>query len=125
MRSFLIQNNAGWTAWLFLAAGLGSLLLATPTQAVTPAEADTAFSALNKVYWDPATQFFRKEEQGATKADFWFSAQLWETVMDQYDRTGSAEVKRQINELYDGFITQYPDWTTNKYNDDIMWWAIA
>jgi predicted alpha-1,6-mannanase (GH76 family) len=45
--------------------------------------------------------------------------------MDQYDRTRSAEVKRQINDLDDGFIKEYPDWTTNKYNDDITWWAIA
>ena len=125
MRCFQILKNAGWAALLFLAAGLGSLLLAIPAQAVTPAEADTAFSSLNKVYWDPAAKFFRKEEQGSKKADFWFSAQLWDTVMDQYDRTGSADVKRQINELYDGFIKEYPDWTTNKYNDDIMWWAIA
>jgi len=125
MRCFQILKNALWFAPVFLAAGLGSLLLASPAEAVTPTEADTAFSALNKVYWDPAIKFFRKEEQGSTKADFWFSAQLWETVMDQYDRTRSADVKRQINELYDGFITEYPDWTTNKYNDDIMWWAIA
>jgi predicted alpha-1,6-mannanase (GH76 family) len=46
-------------------------------------------------------------------------------VMDQYDRTGSADVKRQINDVYDGFVKRYPNWTTNKYNDDIMWWAIA
>jgi predicted alpha-1,6-mannanase (GH76 family) len=125
MCCFRILKDAGWAAMLFLAAGLGSLLLAIPAQAVTPAEADAAFNSLNKVYWDPATKFFRKEEQGATKADFWFSAQLWDTVMDQYDRTGGADVKRQINELYDGFTKAYPDWTTNKYNDDIMWWAIA
>jgi predicted alpha-1,6-mannanase (GH76 family) len=125
MRCFRILKNALWSAPVFLAAALGSLLLAAPARAVTLAEADTAFSALNKVYWDPASKFFRKEEQGSTKADFWFSAQLWETVMDQYDRTGSADVKRQIDELYDGFIAEHPDWTSNKYNDDIMWWAIA
>src|SRR6185369_5261520 len=124
MRCFQIQNKAGWSALLFL-TGLSWLSMASPAFAVTPGEADTAFNALNKVYWDPTAKFFRKEEQGSAKADFWFSAQLWETVMDQYDRTGSADVKRQIHELYDGFITEYPDWTTNKYNDDIMWWAIA
>lgn len=101
------------------------LLMADPANAVTAAEADTAFNALNKLYWDPAAKFFHKEEQGPAKADFWFEAQLWDTVMDQYDRTGSADVKRQINDVYDGFIKKYPDWTTNKFNDDIMWWAIA
>ena len=125
MQHFKIVKRAGWIALLFLAAGLGSLLLDTSAQAVTPAEADAAFNSLNKVYWDPGAKSFRKDEEGSKKADFWFAAQLWDTVMDQYDRTGSAEVKRQINEVYDGFIKQYPDWTTNKYNDDIMWWAIA
>lgn len=112
-------------ALLIVATGSCSLMLARPAQAVTREEADLAFSSLNKVYWDPATKFFRKEEQGPRKADFWLSAQLWDTVMDQYDRTHSADVKRQIGEVYDGFIKEYPDWTTNKYNDDIMWWAIA
>ena len=45
--------------------------------------------------------------------------------MDQYDRTQSAQVKQQINDLYDSFVKLYPDWTKIKYNDDIMWWAIA
>lgn len=104
---------------------LGALLPATTARAVTAAEADAAYRSLLKVYWDPATQLFRKEEHGTTKADFWFAAQLWDTVMDQFDRTGSADVKRQIDVVYDGFTKQYPDWTTNKYNDDIMWWTIA
>jgi predicted alpha-1,6-mannanase (GH76 family) len=108
-----------------LAVGLGWLLPAAPARAVTPAEADAAFRALNKVYWDPSAQLFRKEEQGSKKADFWFAAQLWDTVMDEYDRRGGDEVKRQIGEIYDGFDRKYPDWTTNKYNDDIMWWAVA
>jgi len=125
MRCFHVLKNAGWTALLFFVAGLGLLLPTTSIQAVTPAEADAAFNSLIKVYWDPDARFFRKEEKGSKKADFWFAAQLWDTVMDQYDRTGSAEVKRQINEIYDGFIKRYPDWAANKYNDDIMWWAIA
>jgi hypothetical protein len=109
---------------LYFAVGLVWLLPTVPARAVTTAEADAAFAALNKAYWDPATQFFRKEEQGQKKADFWFSAQLWDTVLDQYDRTGDAGVKRQIDAIYDGFVKHHTDWTTNKYNDDIMWWAI-
>ena len=108
-----------------LAACLLTSVLATSARALTPAEADTAFRSLNQVYWDAATKFFRKEETGATKADFWLEAQLWDTVMDQYDRTHSETVKQQVNDLYDGFMARYPDWTTNKYNDDIMWWTIG
>jgi len=108
-----------------LVGGLTLLLAGSHASAVTPAEADLAFDSLNKVYWDQAGKFFHKEEQGSKKADFWFAAQLWDTVMDQYDRTGRAEVKKQINDVYDGFIKEHPDWTKNKYNDDIMWWTIA
>jgi predicted alpha-1,6-mannanase (GH76 family) len=122
---FRAPNNCGVSALLLLSAGLGSLPAASPAQAASPAEADIAFRSLNEVYWDSTARFFRKDEHGAKMADFWFSAQLWDTVMDQYDRTGRADVKRQINEVYDGFIKVYPDWTTNKYNDDIMWWTIA
>ncbi|HEY8748619.1 MAG TPA: glycoside hydrolase family 76 protein [Tepidisphaeraceae bacterium] len=122
MRSSHVLKRAGL---LLLAVGFVWLFTATSAKAVTPADADRAFNSLNKVYWDSVGKFFRKEEQGPKKADFWFAAQLWDTVMDQYDRTGSAEVKKQINDVYDGFIKANPDWTKNKYNDDIMWWTIA
>jgi len=101
------------------------LFAAVGLRAVTPAEADAAFQALNQVYWDPAAKSFRKEETGDKLADFWLEAQLWDTVMDQYDRTRSEAVKRQIDDLYDGFVARNPDWTKNQYNDDIMWWAIG
>jgi predicted alpha-1,6-mannanase (GH76 family) len=125
MRCVPISKNAGWAPLLSFAVCLGPLLFATTAYAVTPEEADAAFNSLNKVYWDSDAKCFRREEQGSKKADFWFSAQLWDTVMDQYDRTHSAEVRRQIDDLYDGFIKEHPDWTTNKYNDDIMWWSVA
>jgi predicted alpha-1,6-mannanase (GH76 family) len=104
---------------------LGFISLAISARAVSPAEADMAFNALNQVYWDAGSKFFHKEETGATNAEFWLEAQLWDTVMDQYERTHSEAVKKQINDVYDGFVAQYPDWTKNKYNDDIMWWAIS
>ncbi len=111
--------------WRFFAACLITASVAIPAKAVTQAEADIAFNSLNQVYWDAGKKSYRKEETGSKLADFWLEAQLWDTVMDQYDRTHREVVKRQINDLYDGFIAQHPDWTQNKYNDDIMWWAIA
>lgn len=125
MPNFPILKSARSTLLLSLLASIASVLPDAPARAVTPAEADRAFRALNAVYWDADAQFFREEEQGSKKADFWFEAQLWDVVMDQYDRTGDADVKRQIDAVYDGFTKKYSDWTTNKYNDDIMWWAIA
>jgi predicted alpha-1,6-mannanase (GH76 family) len=101
------------------------MAMTTPIRAVTPAEADLAYNALNKVYWDAGNRFFHKEESGPKMADFWLEAQLWDTIMDQYDRTHSETVRQQINDLYDGFIARYRDWTENEFNDDIMWWAIG
>ena len=45
MRCFEVLKEAGWAAQLFLAASRGSLLQATPAQAVTPADVDLAFRA--------------------------------------------------------------------------------
>jgi len=119
------MKNLSRGALLFLAAGLALLLAPSPGRAVTPAEADAAFNALNRMYWDSTAKFFRKDERGTRKADFWFAAQLWDTVMDDYDRTHRPDVKILIGDVYDGFVGRYPDWTRNKYNDDIMWWTIA
>jgi predicted alpha-1,6-mannanase (GH76 family) len=104
---------------------LAALAAVPCARGVTPAEADKAYNSLNQVYWDADSKFFRKEESGNKKTDFWLEAQLWDTVMDQYDRTHSEIVKKQVNDLYDGFNAQYPDWTKNKFNDDIMWWTIG
>jgi hypothetical protein len=125
MCNFQIPKSTARSVGVFLTAGLAMLLFSSAAQAVTSSEADFAFDALNKAYWDPAAKFFRKDDQGTKKADFWFEAQLWDTVMDQYDRTHGPAVRQQIDDVYDGFVQKYPDWTKNKYNDDIMWWTIA
>jgi predicted alpha-1,6-mannanase (GH76 family) len=110
---------------IFLPVIFFLLAMATSASAVTPADADTAFNALNQVYWNAGTKYFRKEETGSTPADFWLEAQLWDTVMDEYDRTKNAAVRKQIDDVYDGFMAKHPDWTKNEFNDDIMWWSIA
>jgi hypothetical protein len=122
MCCLLLPKKTARTILLFLTIGLNLGWAPPDSRAVTPAEADAAFEALIQVYWDPGVQLFRKNEEGTQKADFWFAAQIWDTVMDQYDRTRREDVKRLITAVYDGFIREHPDWTTNKYNDDIMWW---
>ncbi|GJM83052.1 hypothetical protein HMSSN139_55480 [Paenibacillus sp. HMSSN-139] len=57
-------------------------------------------------------------------------AELWEMVMDAYLRTSDPELKAQlraqIDEIFDGAVLKYgEDWTNNPFNDDIMWWAMA
>lgn len=85
-----------------------------------------AMDALNKSYWDASGQYFRLTDQTDSKPlDFWITAHLWQCVMDAYERHGDKKYRIQMNQVYDGFIKAYPDWTENPFNDDIMWWTIA
>lgn len=45
--------------------------------------------------------------------------------MDIYDRQGGDRYRKMIDKVYDGFKRFFPDYTTNKYNDDIGWWAMG
>ncbi|SEG92011.1 Predicted alpha-1,6-mannanase, GH76 family [Nonomuraea solani] len=114
-----------------------SAALTQPAQAATvPADADAAMSAFVATFWDPAKKYFYTNSDRQTHAehahgpegglytDFWWEAQLWELVMDAYQRTGSATYRRMIDEVYDGFVAYYPTFV-NDYNDDIGWWALA
>ena len=93
---------------------------------VTPEMADKAIQDFNKVYWNATGKYFYKYDNKTGVLDFWLSAHAWETVMDAYVRTGKAEYKQQIKDVYDGFIARNgTDWTKNDFNDDIAWWVIA
>ena len=108
---------------LFVLIGIACLI---PARAVTTEQADQAVQAFNKTYWNASGKYFYKKDDKTGVLDFWLTAHAWETIMDAYVRTGSAEYKQQIRDIYDGFIArQTTDWTRNDYNDDIMWWTIA
>lgn len=108
-----------------LVFGLG-LAIPGPVQAVTPEQADRSMEALNKVFWNSSGKYFYKNDNKTGVLDFWLTAHAWETVMDAYVRTGRADYKQQIKNVYDGFIARHTaDWTRNDYNDDIAWWVIA
>lgn len=108
-----------------------------PAGALTGDQATDAFDAFVDVYWDAdADYFFTYSDrrvhpehahgpQGGLYTDYWWEAQLWETVMDRYERTGDPEVRAMIDDVYDGFRAQYPDVLANDWNDDIGWWALG
>ncbi|WP_052088188.1 glycoside hydrolase family 76 protein [Paenibacillus wynnii] len=119
-----------------------SLSLLTPslnqkTEAFTSSNADTAMSSFVNVFYDaPAKYFYVNSDHqihsehahgpnGGLYTDFWWEAQLWETVMDAYERTGSATYLTMIHDIYTGFNAKYPDMTANTFNDDLGWWALA
>ncbi len=105
-------------AWVLV---LSSCAGASPAQ-----DARDAMLALNRAYWDATQHCFRKTPAAnSPRLDFWMTAHVWECVMDACERHGDAQYREQIGQVYDGFIEAHPDWRTNPYNDDVMWWTIA
>src|SRR6478736_3650930 len=114
-----------------------ALVPAAPAAALTADQATEAFDAFVEAYWDPdADYFFTYSDhrvhpehahgpQGGLYTDYWWEAQLWEMVMDRYERTGDPEARAMIDDVYDGFRAAYPDPLANDWNDDIGWWALG
>ncbi|MDU2241717.1 MAG: carbohydrate-binding protein [Paenibacillus sp.] len=96
-----------------------------------PVDADAAIRAFNAKFWDPQAKYYWADSnRGSNYQGFWVEAELWEMVMDAYLRTSDPELKAQlraqIDEIFDGAVLKYgEDWTNNPFNDDIMWWAMA
>ena len=112
--------------WIYLGLAIAAAHMCAEAQGVTSEQADAAIASFNKVYWNASGKYFYKNDNKTGVLDFWLSAHAWETVMDAYVRTGRADHKQQIKDVYDGFIArQGTDWTKNDYNDDIAWWVIA
>ncbi|MEV6034197.1 CBM35 domain-containing protein [Nonomuraea sp. NPDC052116] len=121
-------------AGLVLTAAL--TLAPTPAHATVPADADAAMSAFVSAFWDPAKKYFYTNSdhqihaehahgpEGGLYTDFWWEAQLWELVMDAYQRTGGAAYRQLIDDVYAGFVAYYPTFA-NDFNDDLGWWALA
>ena len=119
-----------------LALGLGVLLGAADAAPPTSADPAAAMRALVRTYWDASERlFYTYSDQkthpehgsgpvGGLYSDFWWTAQLWDVVMDAWQATGQPQYRAMIAQVYDGFAAQYPDWS-NDYNDDLGWWAKA
>jgi len=117
---------------------LAGLLLSSALSAAPPPtrpDPEAAMQSFLKTYWDPERGYFlawnpsvgfaRPEGAGPQNgryADFWWEAQLWDLVMDSYQRSPTPQYRKLIDDVYDGFVKQYPDWT-NDFNDDLGWWA--
>jgi predicted alpha-1,6-mannanase (GH76 family) len=109
---------------------------AAPARAATDGDADAAMDAFVDVFWDPERSYFFTNSdhqvhqehahgpEGGLYTDFWWEAQLWETVMDAYERTGDATYRAMLGDVYDRFVAYYPTFD-NDFNDDQGWWAKA
>jgi predicted alpha-1,6-mannanase (GH76 family) len=120
-----------------LVAAVVAALLITPQAAFahTSDEATNAFDSFVATYWDDDANYFYTYSdhqvhpehahgpQAGLLTDYWWEAQLWEMAMDRYERTGDSKSRQLIDDIYDGFTRQYPDYSGNDWNDDIGWWA--
>src|SRR5688500_16470165 len=80
---------------LALGAAVGGT---TPATAATDRDADAAMDAFVEAFWDPSRNYFftysdrQVHEEHAhgpedgLYTDFWWEAQLWDLVMDAYER---------------------------------------
>jgi len=117
-------------------------LIQVQTYAFTQTNANTAVEDFIDTYWDSSMNYFYRfsdhqihgyagdenfsyQPGSGLYTDFWWEAQLWETVMDIYERTGSSTHLQMIADVYDGFFAQYPNWQDNQFNDDIGWWSLG
>lgn len=124
--AILIYSSVGGNA------AVGSSATATGSMSDLPAiptlnqQADAALNAMITVYWDPQQQYFHKFSDGTGWTDFWWEAQLWDTVMDGVVRTqGTNQTWRQLlDQVYDGQARRNPTFM-NEFYDDEAWWALA
>ena len=96
-------------------------------RAVDPHAADAAFDSYNSHFYvsSHGLAYFKEDTDGG-RSHFWVRAEQIEMIEDAYDRTHSDATRRMIREAVSGFVNYHgSDWTTNKYNDDIMWMTIA
>lgn len=68
---------------------------------------------------------FRRHKGRAKKLDFWFSAHVWDMLIDADRLLRTPRTKHLVANFYDAFCRHHPDWRKNEYNDDILWWTIA
>jgi predicted alpha-1,6-mannanase (GH76 family) len=127
--------SAGAAAALVAGTAVVATAPAPPAAALTQDQATTAFDAFVDTFWDAERGYFftwsdrvvhpehAHGPEGGLYTDFWWEAQLWEMVMDRYERAGDDESRAMIDEVWEGFRAAYPDWRENDWNDDIGWWA--
>jgi predicted alpha-1,6-mannanase (GH76 family) len=103
------------------------VLLAVSARAFDPRDADAAFAAYNAHFYVVSNGFgFYKKDTAGGHPGFWMQAEQIEMIEDAYGRTHSAATREMIAQTISGFTHHHgTDWTTNKFNDDIMWMTIA
>ncbi|ANE45499.1 hypothetical protein SY83_03255 [Paenibacillus swuensis] len=131
-----LKKTSKWLSILLAAAVITPVIGIKDANAFTSANADTAMNGFVNTFYDANAKYFYTNSDhqihthahgpnGGLYTDFWWEAQMWETVMDAYERTGSSTYRTMIDDIYAGFNSKYPNMMDNDFNDDLGWWALA
>jgi predicted alpha-1,6-mannanase (GH76 family) len=77
--------------------------------------------------YGPSYKAYYWKDEGHTtgRMDFWTQQEAIEMLIDAYDVNPSVDFKNKIQYLYNGVRDGYGTlWTSNIYNDDIVWGAL-
>jgi predicted alpha-1,6-mannanase (GH76 family) len=122
MKRIRSSGSLRWIALsiIFLVPGVSAF-------SFTSRDADSAFDAYNRAFYVVSNGFgFYKKDTSGGRSDFWMQAEEIEMILDACERTNSPAHRRMIVESINGFTNHFsPDWTRNKFNDDIIWMTIA
>lgn len=129
MNAPFVQHTCGRLhAGIVCLAFLALLAAFTPhASAVTAADADRIFAAYNKAFYHTAgtNGWYHHTTEGG-KSFFWNSAEELEMVLDVFERTKDPACLTIYSNLVNGFITDHGKlWSSNEFNDDILWMVIA
>lgn len=116
------------TAITSLMAALMLVFTTTATKAFWPADADTIFNSYNNAFYvsSGGNAIYKMNTGTGTGPGWWTFAEEIEMTLDAYGRTGSTGTRDMVTALCNGFISHYGTlWTSNMFNDDIMWATIA
>jgi predicted alpha-1,6-mannanase (GH76 family) len=126
------RGTAAWSARPAptLEAGFATTFVSTPSTYVpsfTAADSDSALdSFLTTFYVVSGGRGVFKLTTTGSQAPFWQQAEMLEVAEDAYERSHDPRLKSMLTEVYRGIIARYGKrWTSNHYNDDIMWMVIA
>ena len=103
------------------------LSFAVSVRAFDSRDADAAFAAYNANFFAVNNGFaYYKQTTDGGRTHFWVRAEQMEMLEDAYERTHNAAIREAITRTIAGFVDYHgTDWTTNDFNDDIMWMTIA
>lgn len=131
--AFLPSGFSAVLSLILIASGpeSGGRSAARPTAVPVSAEvswaarADSAQAALTQYFWVTDAHYYRQDNTGNAKYNYWWQAHGLDALLDGYQRTKSPAYLTRMQELQAGMKAQNDNTYLNNYYDDMEWQALA